>query len=84
MRSQEEFNPKVVVAIDIGTHGTGLGYAFIDENREIDEDKDNTLVWHTYREWSKRGYCKTKTDILLHRDGGLIAFGDDALFKFSI
>merc|ERR1719229_538185 len=68
---------KVIVAIDFGTHGTGLGYAINDEKSQeiyIEQDWGNTR---------KDIDSKNKTDILLQYDGKFLKFGDDALDEFS-
>ena len=61
------------VAIDFGTHGTGLGYA-IKETGEIYHEQD----------WCKNNDIKNKTDILLTWMGKFKAFGYEALDQFSL
>ena len=75
---ENEVKFKVIVAIDFGTHGTGLGYALISEN----EEKGKEQI-HVDQDWCSNTDTKNKTDILLTHDGKFITFGDDALKKFS-
>jgi len=74
---------KVIVAIDFGTHGTGLGYAIVpyDENGKFDESKEAEI--YIEQDWSRNTDNKTKTDILLNSDGNFIAFGDAALEQYT-
>ena len=71
---------KVIVAIDFGTHGTGLGYAIIDEGKE-NEEKESIYV---EQDWCSNTDNKNKTDILFTHDGKFLAFGDDALKMLAI
>eukprot|EP01084_Bolivina_argentea_P083503 151177_1 len=61
------------VAIDFGTHGTGLGYACI-ESKETYSEQDF---------WCKNNDLKNKTDILLTHNGEFVAFGYEALDKYK-
>eukprot|EP01083_Nonionella_stella_P006855 19848_1 len=63
---------KAIVAIDFGTHGTGLGYALIND----DEKKQETYI---EQDWCANVDNKNKTDILLKYDGTFLAFGEKAL-----
>jgi len=73
---ENEVKFKVIVAIDFGTHGTGLGYAPINDN----EEKEQIYV---DQDWCSNTDTKNKTDILLTHDGIFITFGDDALKKYQ-
>eukprot|EP01084_Bolivina_argentea_P034450 63731_1 len=67
---------KAVVAIDFGTHGTGLGYAMVDEKSQemyIEQDWGGTR---------KNVNDKNRTDILLQYDGKFLKFGDYALEQY--
>ena len=70
-----KLDPKVIVAIDFGTHGTGIGYAKINAEEEKEEI-------HVVQDWPYNTDTKNKLDILLTHDGKFIAFGYDALKKF--
>ena len=77
IKKEDEKKFKVIVAIDFGTHGTGLGYAMVTE-----DEKDQKL--YVEQDWGSHGSNadnKNKTDILLTHDGKFITFGDDALTK---
>ena len=74
---ENEVQFKYIVAIDFGTHGTGLGYAKINKEEEKEEI-------HVDQDWCSNTDTKNKTDILLTHDGKFITFGDDALKKFSV
>eukprot|EP01083_Nonionella_stella_P283084 963418_1 len=76
IKHEEIVEFKVIVAIDFGTHGTGLGYAINDEkNQEIYIEQD----WGGTRKFVD---SKNKTDILLQYDGKFLKFGDDALEEY--
>eukprot|EP01084_Bolivina_argentea_P034449 63730_1 len=76
IKHEEIVEFKVIVAIDFGTHGTGLGYAINDEkNQEIYIEQD----WGQTR---KLVDSKNKTDILLTYNGKFLKFGDDALEEY--
>ncbi len=63
---------KATVAIDFGTHGTGLGYALIN-------DDEKTQETYIEQDWCSNVDNKNKTDILLKYDGTFLAFGEKAL-----
>ena len=65
---------EMIVAIDFGTYGTGVGFAKFNEEDVYIE-----------RGWSdnKIAGTKNRTDILLSHDGECIAFGDKALNMLS-
>ena len=67
---------KVIVAIDFGTHGTGIGYAVIDQ----DQKEPETYI---EQDWCQNADNKNKTDILLSPNGDFIAFGEKALEQLS-
>jgi len=66
---------KVIVAIDFGTHGTGIGYAIIDQ----DEKEPATYI---EQDWCKNADNKNKTDILLDYNGKFLEFGEKALERY--
>eukprot|EP00484_Ammonia_sp_Unknown_P030045 CAMPEP_0197025488 /NCGR_PEP_ID=MMETSP1384-20130603/5811_1 /TAXON_ID=29189 /ORGANISM="Ammonia sp." /LENGTH=1044 /DNA_ID=CAMNT_0042454023 /DNA_START=14 /DNA_END=3148 /DNA_ORIENTATION=- len=70
---KKKVNFKVHCGIDFGTAGSGFAYALAGKN-EV----------YTDQNWSgsKHVDVKTKTNILLDRDGNCIAFGDDATDKY--
>ena len=70
IKVQEDIRPKAVVAVDIGTHGTSMGYIICDEEKE-----QQILI---EKNWGKNGdgCSKIKTDILLSQNGKFVAFGD--------
>ena len=79
---------EVFVAIDFGTHGTGLGYAIKKKKaktsyilRGNDNDNDDDYEYETYieQDWCGKREIKNKTDILLTHDGKFIKFGYEAL-----
>ena len=73
----DEVDFKVIVAIDFGTHGTGLGYAILND---ADEKEPQIYV---EQDWCQNVDGKVRTDILLTHDAKFIAFGDDALKKLN-
>ena len=82
---EDEVKFKVIVAIDFGTHGTGLGYAIIDDNdgKDGDDEKQEQQIY-VEQDWCQNTDNKNKTDILLTHDGKFITFGDDALKKLHL
>eukprot|EP01083_Nonionella_stella_P283083 963415_1 len=64
---------KVIVAIDFGTHGTGLGFAVLNN----DEKKEGEI--YIEQDWCSCVDNKNKTDILLKANGNFKAFGEAAL-----
>ena len=78
---------EIFVAIDFGTHGTGLGYAIKKKKEQIDSfDDEEEYEYITFMEQDWAGgndSIKNKTDILLSHNGRFIAFGYDALNKLS-
>ena len=76
------------VAIDFGTHGTGLGYAKKVRKEKLDkftEKDDYEYITFMEQDWAGGGDAiKNKTDILLTYDGKFIAFGYDALNKLCV
>lgn len=66
---------KVIVAIDFGTHGTGIGYAIIDQ----DQKEPETYI---EQDWCQNADKKNKTDILLSPNGQFLAFGEKALEQY--
>ena len=63
---------KVIAAIHLGVSKTTLGFS------EITDDDYKERI-HVYQDW----WTEISTDILLAHDGKFIAFGDDALKRFS-
>ena len=65
---------KVMVAIDFGTYGTGLGF--------VKTGDDKIYIEQDWCVNDKFG-AKNRTDVLLSADGELMAFGDKALNMLS-
>eukprot|EP01084_Bolivina_argentea_P263509 446025_1 len=65
---------KVAIAIDIGTNGVAIAYAY---NNEV----------HSHTEWeyskAERHSIKLKTQILLNSSGNKLAFGKDAEIRYA-
>ena len=78
---------EIFVAIDFGTHGTGLGYAIKKKKEKVDafdDDEECEYVTFMEQDWAGGGDAiKNKTDILLTHKGEFIAFGYEALNKLS-
>jgi len=74
---------KVIVAIDFGTHGTGLGYAIVPYDENGDSDSKQEPEIYTRQDWCDNTDHKIKTDILLKANGEFIAFGDKALQQYT-
>ena len=68
---ERDIKPKVIAAVDIGTHATSMGYIICS-----DEKEDKLLIEDG---WHRSG--RVKTDILLTNDGETI-YGDASSVKF--
>jgi len=77
VKRYEDADFTVIVAIDFGTHGTGLGWTRIPDQKD---NKEPEL--HQFTGWCRSTDKKTKTDILLTKDGEFLAFGDTALEQY--
>eukprot|EP01084_Bolivina_argentea_P260312 439565_1 len=69
---------KLIVAIDFGTHGTGLGYALITD----DEKRQEIYIEQDWGGTRKLVDSKNRTNILLRYDGKFLKFGDHALEEY--
>ena len=73
------FNPKINIGIDFGTNGTAIGYSIPGGN-----------VVYIFSKWGKCNNTgntetkKTRTAILLDKNGHCVAFGLSAITKYLI
>ena len=74
----DDFNPKKNIGIDFGTHGTAIAYSFPGGN-----DTYIYTGWNVRSDKGNNKVNKTRTAILLDKDGKFIAFGINALRGYS-
>ena len=72
--------PRLVIAIDFGTHASGFAYASIDERAKQPNERAMTL----YLDWPGMQvfkYFKTRTALLRSASGEILAWGNQAHMK---
>ena len=74
------FKPKVVAAVDLGTHGTGVGWCVVSDLN--DDPMTRRVAIHTRYPGSRVDYPKDLTAILVDREGGVLAVGHRAQQKW--
>ena len=74
------FNPRINIGIDFGTDGTAIGYSFPKGN--------DTFIYGKWNVFTKnKGTIKTdktRTAILLDKNGEFEAFGIDAIMGYDV
>ena len=71
---QREVEFKLHIAIDFGTDGCGVAFAY---NNEV-------IIYDKWRGRNRQRRNKTKTQILLRNDNEVICFGDNAKMMLSV
>ena len=78
--SSSSFQPKVVVAIDFGTHGSGFAWAPISNLQ--DRPDTRVIIYQDFTSFGGVGYPKDLTAVLVDRDRRPLEFGFQARRKW--
>lgn len=70
------FKPKVVAAVDFGTHGTGFAWSVVSALN--DDPMTRRVTFNTRHAGTRVDYPKDLTTILVDQEGGLVAVGHRA------
>ena len=73
----------LVAAIDIGTTYSGYAFSFVHEQTGSEADPDRIHVNTWENEGGSRTYFKTPSCLLLHPNGNLDCFGNEAIEKYN-
>ena len=73
----------LVAAIDIGTTYSGYAFSFAHEQTGSEADPDRIHVNTWDNEGGSRTYFKTPSCLLLHPNGNLDCFGNEAIAKYN-
>src|SRR6266567_2555749 len=73
--------PRVVAAIDFGTHASGFAWAV--KSRLNDDPLTRQVTFSTGHAAARAGYPKNLTAILLGKDGRVVAWGHAARSRWA-
>ena len=74
---------QLVAAIDIGTSYSGYAFSFAHEQTGNEADPDRIHVNNWENDGGSRTYFKTPSCLLLHPNGNLDCFGNEALDRYK-